>query len=164
MIDKTIGYGYNDLTVVPAVSSSVSSRKECNPFNTDGNLPIFTAPMSSVINENNIQIWEANKIIPIIPRSVNFEDRIKYFNDEKFRWVAVSMAEFTDLFILKNPVTYLNYRTTEFFVLIDVANGHMESLYDICNTAHELADKYGYTLHLMIGNIANPETYDYILV
>lgn len=165
MIDKTIGYGYNDLTIVPAVVSDITSRKECNPYTVDGHLPIFTAPMSGVINEHNVELWESNHIIPIIPRSVDYSIRQEFLVDGKFTWVALSMSEFRELFVVKHPVSYLNNSelvVTEFFVLIDLANGHMKSYFDLCNEAMAIADERGYTLHLMIGNIANPATYDYI--
>jgi len=41
-------------------------------------------------------------------------------------------------------------------VLIDVANGHMQKLYD---TAKLIKESYGEKIELMVGNIANPDTY-----
>ena len=74
MIDINIGYGYNDLCIVPTTTSKVNSRKEVNPF-IDNMLPIFAAPMSAVVNVNNYEIWLNNKITPILPRNINFEIR-----------------------------------------------------------------------------------------
>ena len=54
---------YNDVMIVPAKVSNIEHRKECDPFYRDGYLPIFTAPMSTVVNENNYQIFEDNKSI-----------------------------------------------------------------------------------------------------
>ena len=89
MIEKNkIGYGYNDLTILPAVISMIKSRSEVNPFTKDGNLPIFTAPMSSVVNCENFELWKMNGIIPILPRNIDFEKRIEYFKN--FEWIAVS--------------------------------------------------------------------------
>jgi IMP dehydrogenase/GMP reductase len=41
-------------------------------------------------------------------------------------------------------------------VLIDVANGHMQKLYDV---SKQIKEKYGDQIELMVGNIANPNTY-----
>lgn len=55
MIDSNIKYSYKDLSIVPAVVSEIRSRKECNPY-LDGykELPLFTAPMDSVVGVTNI--------------------------------------------------------------------------------------------------------------
>ena len=53
MLIKEMKYSYNDIAIVPAVKSNVEHRSECNPFTVQFNnsdLPIFTAPMSTVVN------------------------------------------------------------------------------------------------------------------
>ena len=47
---KEIKYSYNDIGIVPAITSDVEHRKDCDPL-IDGKLPLFTAPMSSVVDE-----------------------------------------------------------------------------------------------------------------
>ena len=56
---NTKGYSYNDLTIIPSIISDINSRSECNPFVDDINnlLPIFTAPMASVVNEDNLDVF-----------------------------------------------------------------------------------------------------------
>ena len=68
MIVEKKGYSYNDLTIIPEVISNVSSRSECNCREDNDFLPIFTAPMASVVNEKNIDIFYENGINAIIPR------------------------------------------------------------------------------------------------
>ena len=46
--------------VVPAKVSSIEHRAECDVFHKDGYLPIFTAPMSTVVNLNNYELFEQN--------------------------------------------------------------------------------------------------------
>ena len=60
IVDKQ-GLSYKDLTIIPAVISDIDHRKECNIFYEDGMLPIFTAPMMTVVNEDNYKIYEENK-------------------------------------------------------------------------------------------------------
>ena len=150
---KKIGYSYNDLTIVPARMSTISSRSECNPYVHDKTLPIFTAPMSSVVNEDNFFVWKHNGIIPIMPRNVNIDTRIAYM--DRGEWVALSLNEFIDIFINGNAAL----DNQEYKVCVDLANGHMSKLYDFIKEAKDKSEKSGYKLEVMTGNIANPETY-----
>lgn len=160
MIKEKIGYSYNDLTIIPSIISEVSSRSECNPFVKDNFLPIFTAPMASVVDENNLGNFIDNGIIPILPRNINIDKRI-YQMKENHAWVALSLKEFEHYFIdeADNMVGDIG---KEYFICVDIANGHMSSLYTKCLEAKRLAKKIGYKLTIMTGNIANPETYKWI--
>ena len=158
---NTKGYSYNDLTIIPSIISDINSRSECNPFLDDINnlLPIFTAPMASVVNEDNLDVFIKNGITPIIPRNIDIERRKYLIN--KQRWVALSLKEFEDLFITNAQDRQCD-SNTHYFICVDIANGHMKSLYLTCRAAKTLADKYGYILTIMTGNIANAETYKWI--
>ena len=97
MIREEIGYSYNDVTIIPAEISEVGSRSECNPFYRDNDLPIFAAPMSSVISEENYQDFIDEGVTPVIPRSVPLNERVTMLLNGI--WTAVSLQEFIDLFI-----------------------------------------------------------------
>ena len=157
MLIEKIGYSYNDVTLVPEIISNVSSRSECNPFIENNFLPIFTAPMASVVNEQNIDKFYDNGIIPIIPRNIDLKSRIKLMNEQQ--WVALSLSEFNDLFI-NNYLDRINDFRTAYFICVDIANGHMKSLYNMCKIAKKNAIAGKYKLKIMTGNIANPNTYE----
>lgn len=161
MLKEKIGYSYNDITIIPSVISNISSRSECNPFidQIDNWLPIFTAPMASVVNEDNLDDFIKNGIVPIIPRNIDIERR-KYLINKK-QWVALSLKEFEDLFIT-NVEDRQGDSNTHYFICVDIANGHMNSLYTKCVMAKQFAGQLGYKLTIMTGNIANPETYKWI--
>lgn len=159
MIQNIKGYSYNDLTLVPAEISNVSSRSECNPFTSEKWLPIFTAPMASVVNFENYETFLDNGITPIIPRNISLEVRKDLMNDQQ--WVALSLKEFEDLFI-NNYLDRIGDFRTHYFICLDIANGHMQSLYEKCHTAKKNAIAGKYKLTIMTGNIANPETYKWI--
>lgn len=163
MILNTKGYAYNDLTIVPAEISNISSRTQCDPYIVDNKLPIFTAPMASVVNDINYNIFLQNKITPIIPRNIDIKTRILLMNKEI--WVALSLNEFTDLFInnYKDRIDECcNHYYNHYYICVDIANGHMKSLYEACFYAKKLAIQNNYELRIMTGNIANPETYKWI--
>ena len=150
MLIESLKYSYRDVTIVPALISDIDSRSECNPFYKDGNLPIFASPMDSVVDLNMYGEYEKSNIIPIIPRTKNnpIEDRIQKCKEGV--WVAVSLKEFEQYFV---P---LQGSINEGKVLIDIANGHMKKLYDLVK---KVKQRCGDSLQIMVGNIANPETY-----
>lgn len=155
MILETKGYGYNDLTLVPKIISRVESRSQCDPF-IDNKLPIFTAPMASVVNDKNYKEFIKNGIMPIIPRNINIEIRKEMM---EYSWIALSLNEFKELFI--NKCNEIKQNKT-YHICIDIANGHMKSLYEICAVAKDYALSHNYILVIMTGNIANPDTYKWI--
>ena len=137
---------FNDICIIPAVVSNIEHRSECSPYLDNGILPLFTAPMSSVINQDNWEIFKNNKINTIIPRSVDFDIR-QELSLETF--VAVSLSEFEYLIASSIP-------SRTMYICVDIANGHMKKLLDLCKQAKEMfRDK----IQLMAGNIANPDTY-----
>ena len=152
MLNKVIKYSYNDVSVVPSKISEIEHRSECNPFYEDGFLPIFTAPMSSVVDESNFDIFEENKIHAILPRNCELNVRIKYSLENK--WAAFSLAEFEDFFC--DETNLQHYSKLDKKALIDIANGHMKKMYQLVSKAKKI---HGDKLKIMIGNIANPETY-----
>ena len=156
MIREKVGYGYNDLTIVPCEISKIRHRKECNPYALDGNLPLFTAPMYSVVCKENISIYEQNKINVILPRTKEID--YEYLNSGK--WIALSLDQFIDTFI-ENANKHVS-KGAHYNVCVDIANGHMIDLYKAINEAKELARKNDYILTIMTGNIANAETYEWI--
>ncbi len=135
-------FDWNDITIIPDTLSTIASRSEINPLK-NGKLPIFTAPMDMVIDENNISEFEDNYINICLPRNVKFND-VK--NDNYF--YSYGLDEIIDLFESSKELPKK--------VLIDVANGHMFKLWEI---SKRIKEKYGNNIELMVGNIANPETY-----
>lgn len=145
----------DDIVLIPAVFSKIKHRSQCSPYirehsllpGTGSKLPLFTAPMSCVINDKNYTTFKINGINTIIPRNVDINTRLKLAKDT---FVALGLEEFKTLINNNDSLPY------KMFILIDVANGHMEQLFVLSKLAKE---KYGDNLVLMVGNIANPETY-----
>lgn len=155
MILPDVKYSYSDLAIVPAIISDIKSRSECNPYYPDSKLPIFTAPMESVCNDKNYMVFEREGIIPIIHRNVPIEKRLELLYAGK--WCAYSLKEFKKYFAHTDSKTLISDKT--YYVLIDVANGHMQQIFDMVIEAKEIARIKKYNLILMTGNIANPDTY-----
>lgn len=152
---STIKYTLNDIFIMPAPVSHINSRSECNPYHENNMLPLFTAPMASVVDQNNYKLFIENKITPIIPRTVDFSIRKNLLLNEI--WCAVSLDEFSELNTLDYCREFKMIRDCKnMHVLIDIANGHMKKLHDTIKIAKSF---YGDRMKIMAGNIANPETY-----
>jgi len=144
-------YDFDDILISPAVSSSIHSRKTVSVLDSNGMLPLFTAPMDTVIELDHRKIFTDNHIYPVIPRT-----QTQSFNTGDCRqvkdWVALSLDQFEKLFFSDHPV--LNSDPVR--VCIDIANGHMQRLLDVVVKARK---RYSDSLVLMVGNVANPLTF-----
>ena len=149
--ENSMKYSYNDVMVKSAVLSTIEHRAECNPYDENGKLPLFTAPMDTVVNVKNFELFEKNGIIPILPRTESEEDRIMFAASS--RWAAFSLQEFEKWFLGNVKLTD---KITHIRALIDIANGHVSKLYELVRKSKQI---YGDNIEIMVGNIANPETY-----
>lgn len=151
MMVKSEFYTYNDITIVPTVVSDIEHRSECIPFDENGMLPLFTAPMNTVVGRTNFDLFEQEKIYAILPRTESLQMRIEYSFYGK--WAAYSLVEFEDVFCSGK----YKKDTSKIYALIDVANGHMKKIFDLVKCSKDI---YGEDIVIMVGNIANPNTYE----
>ena len=145
-------YSLDEVGLFPAKVSHIDSRKDVNPFTKKGALPVFVAPMTCITRElSQLKLFNDNKFIPTLP--IRFDNTVdRAFN--AFRgWTAVTLREFISTYA--NSTVKLNY-FHNYFVLIDTASGNMNKILEAVKKAKEL---HGDSLKVMIGNIANPETY-----
>jgi len=151
MNQTNLKFDFDDILISPAVISHIDSRKTVNILDENGMLPLFTAPMDTVVELDHRKIFAENHIYPMIPRtqtkSFSAEDCIR-IND----WVALSLDQFEKIFLAGTPVKPVN----EIHICIDIANGHMQRLMAAVIRARE---KYDGHLVLMVGNVANPQTF-----
>lgn len=147
--------------ISPAIVSDIEHRAECvpyyNAFYSDeqggwclggAHLPIFTAPMACIVDDKNYLKFDSEGILAIVPRTVSFEKRLEIAKE--MIWIAVGLDEFN--WIIDNYDHFDN----EVYICVDIANGHMRKLLDMCKKAKL---KFGQNLNLMAGNIANSYTY-----
>jgi IMP dehydrogenase/GMP reductase len=144
-------FDFDDILICPAVQSSVDSRKTVRVLDENGMLPLFTAPMDTVIEMDHRKLFTDNQIYPMIPRT-----QTKNFNAGDCQrvndWIALSLDQVEKLFIAETQEP--NHEPVR--VCIDIANGHMKRLTAVVEKAK---DKFNDRLILMAGNVANPETF-----
>ena len=173
--DYEVKLSYDDISIVPETVTNIFSRMECNPFDENGMLPIFAAPMGSVIDEHNWRTFYDNKVNVVIPRTLSLDERKKIMDYTKRQeqhyhpFIAFSLDETIDLFGLDSKEITSNMdpdvmRSNHFQmrICIDLANGHMNKLLKVIK---DIKKSYGDLVIIMSGNIANPNTYtEYELV
>lgn len=161
MLKKQTLYSLRDISIIPAVSTKILSRKECNPFRksingeSDSFYPIIASPMDSVLDDTNYEKYLENKINCIIPRTVPIERRLELCTKV---FCAFSLKEAKEYF---RDATWTvqdieRVGDCKFYVLIDIANG---SMLDEIHLGEELKCLYKNQMVLMGGNIGNPLTY-----
>ena len=141
----------DEITLIPASKSYIKSRSHCNPYIGDTDkLPIFIAPMTCLINRENYSYIRESKFIPILPVSYKYNDGSEIFNKDSYEWQAISINS------LKNiNIDTLTKDSSN--ILIDCANGNMNIIFE---TVKKIKAKLKDDISIMIGNIANPETYE----
>lgn len=130
-------FDFNDILIKPAASSIIESRQNINPFH-NGFLPLITAPMDTVIDSKNKYLFDKLKVLTCLPRG---EQNDLGFESYSLNEIEVKLNDGT---LLRNGM-----------YLIDIANGHMSKLLKV---TEDIKTKYP-DLILMVGNVANPETY-----
>ena len=131
--------------MIKQTAIGLASRELANPYNENGFLPLITAPMYSVVDETNYQIFLDNKIQVCLPRNKGSKDSGNYFT-------AVSLQEFKDEFIGDStPIRYWPLKRC-----IDTANGNMPELHNAIRKAKEI---HGDNLIIMAGNVASVEAF-----
>jgi IMP dehydrogenase/GMP reductase len=142
-------FDFDDILIEPTPLSSIRSRSEINIKTVSGGLPLMTAPMDTVIGQDNFHLFKNKGITPVLPRIPN--PTTDWVDTNHF--LSYSLTDFQRIFINEKITVKPD---EQIFVLIDVANGHMVDLYESAKKAKIL---YGNQMCLMVGNIANPETF-----
>jgi IMP dehydrogenase/GMP reductase len=160
-------FDLDDIVLIPAEESQISSRTECVISYNGNSLPLMASPMDTVVSKENYQKYINNGIVPCIPRGIN----VTYLGDPVHYFQSFGLKEIEeDLIIIRKfeskkvaklkgiPIDWPGCHH-EFWkypnVLIDIANGHMKKLIPLVKEIKE----YWPEIKLMVGNIANPETF-----
>lgn len=133
--------------MIEQAAIGLNSRSEANLFNEYGFLHLITAPMYSVVDENNYQVFLDNKIQVCLPRSKDI-----FFSDRYFS--SMSLQDFKESF-LKNADSHIALnKVTK--ICIDTANGNVPALHDAIRKAKEI---HGDKLIIMAGNVASVDAF-----
>jgi len=148
-----VKFDFNDILIAPAVVSYIEHRKVINILDENGMLPIFTAPMIDVVNEENSELFNENGVYSIIPRKSEYNLNDLVTNNPK-KFIALGLDEFINILIEGDELNITE--NNKAYILIDIANAHMIKLVKAVKKGKL---KYGENLIIMCGNIANPRTY-----
>ena len=150
---NTIKFDFNNILIVPKVNTEIASRYK--DIVLPDMLPLFTAPMDTVVDLSNKDEFLKNKIRVVLPRTVTYG---QFLANEILAGKTSDDGVFVSLG-LDDMGRYHRNNFKDFHksakILIDVANGHMQKIVDIAREVRRLRPD----IILMVGNIANPETY-----
>jgi IMP dehydrogenase/GMP reductase len=144
-------FDFDDILIEPEMHTSILSRKKVDVFDEKQMLPLFTAPMDTVISMDNCDFFNYERIYGIIPRKLNYE--LTDISTDYKMWFSYGLDDFKRLFIDNKANIGLGEKA---YALIDIANGHMKIVKELVEQSKEI---YGRSLVIMVGNCANPLTY-----
>lgn len=148
-------FDFNNITIIPKVYTEISSRY--NDIVLPEMLPLFTAPMDTVVNYSNKDVFINNGINVVLPRTVLYDHFLAkeiLSGKTSDNGVFLSFGLYDIRYYLSRGLGYSQIHKGA-KILIDVANGHMQQIVDICKEIKSLRPD----ITIMAGNIANPETY-----
>ena len=160
-------FDFDDILIEPSKTTSIHTRNDIDihydyeDFGLFSKLPLIAAPMDTVVSSENYFDFIELGINVCLPRGEHlyFGENLNSKSQTKTNkatfgnrmvFESFSLIDFTKHFVAKKAKFYPKH------VLIDIANGHMSDLVYVTKKAKEY---YGSTMVLMVGNIANPETY-----
>jgi len=148
-----IKFDYNNILIVPKVNTDIESRYK--NIVLPNMLPLFTAPMDTVVDLSNKDEFLKNRIQVVLPRTVSYG---QFLANEILNGKTTDNGVFVSLG-LDDMGRHHRNNFKDFHkgahILIDVANGHMQKIIDIARELRRLRPD----IILMVGNIANPQTY-----
>jgi hypothetical protein len=126
MISNNIEFDFDDILIVPSVKTCITSRYK--DIKLPDVLPLFTAPMDTVVNLDNMDDFMDNRIEITLPRTIKydqFKNRVRNENMQFYSNIFISLG-FEDI-QEHVPTMFLRFHENA-HILIDVANGHMEKI------------------------------------
>jgi len=157
-------FDFDDILIQPAITTKINSRSNVTITDEKNFLPIFTAPMDTVVDLTNYKSFLKNGIRVVLPKTIP-EYELPYNENSESLWFSYGLNDIDELFLSDvsgNPVNsrsvfiQKHLKNKKLYILIEIANAHMSRLH---KQVKLLKEKYGDNLLLMVGNVANPETY-----
>ena len=161
---QNIKYDFDDILIIPSETTKISSRYK--DITLPDKLPLFTAPMDTVVDLDNWKRFINLGINVCLPRTISTSNVFTQATQfptansqnpnlgyhKKMLFPSIGLNEYHDLCDKYSDIlkTYDN-------ILIDVANGHMESILDACRAIRRVNPD----IKIMVGNIGNPQTYSW---
>lgn len=162
-------YNLGELSLVPNMSM-ITSRTQCNPkidYNGAEKYPVMVAPMDTVLDAENYEVFEDAGYLTVLPR--NKWREIDYKNKEykSFPFISLSLNQVKEIINeiesdfsieFENLAKHITDNGHPLKIHIDVANGHMSNMLKFCRVFRQVQEvNKGRNLEIMAGNVANPE-------
>jgi len=154
---QNLKFDFDDILIIPQVHTPITSRY--NDITLPKTFPLFTAPMDTVVDLSNLHKFLDQGIMVCLPRTISIVDALHELKPKR-KDDNLDFLENVFPSIGLDDYEHLCHNTNvfKFFknILIDVANGHMtKKIIHACWHIKETNPD----IKIMVGNIANPETY-----
>lgn len=147
-IYNNIKFDFNDIVIVPKTISGITSRKSIKTESSLKTYPLIVSPMDTVIDTNNYYEFVRDGLVVCLPRGIPKQKVVITPNT----FISISLDEF-ETYVNMPDLCRQNAMIPN--ILVDIANGHMERLKKAVIKFNSIKS----IEKLIIGNIANPETY-----
>jgi IMP dehydrogenase/GMP reductase len=152
-MEINIKFDFDDMLIVSRKSTKITSRYKDIVLKKP--LPLFTAPMDTVVNLDNMDTFLDNNIQVVLPRTIRYDDFKNYIRNRNYAEHAKVFVSFSLEDIEISYKTNFNMFIEGQHILIDVANGHMQKIVDLTRELKRLRPD----VIIMVGNIGNSEAY-----
>lgn len=142
-----------NISLIPADLPNIGNPEKIsfsviNHEDGSASLPIFTAPMASVVSGSNYQAFYNKGIRPILSRVEDLNYRLEGC---QYIFAAFTLREIQENFLITKRIS-----NKQFKICIETGNGHDSEIF---NVALGLRKTYGNQVCIMAGNIGNPKIY-----
>jgi len=93
-------FDFDDIVIKPSSVSEIESRSEITIRDKYGFLPLFAAPMDTVVDLTNYKLFLENGIRVVLPRTINEYD-YPYNENSEYLWFSYSLQDIEKLFLSK---------------------------------------------------------------
>ena len=143
LLSNQYKFDFDDMLIQPAVISQIRSRSTIDCTDHNQAMPIFAAPMDTVLDEENANLYLKLGINVCLPRGVKVSNPI---DSKALLFTSISLNE-AEAIQKSDKLPKA--------MLIDIANGHMQAL---AGAIKKIKTDHPKTI-IMAGNIAHPETF-----
>jgi IMP dehydrogenase len=167
VFDRKLNMTFDNVTLVPRIVSKIKHRSQCDTsvdcFNSTLSLPIVSAPMMDVTEDDMARVLSDNGVLSIIHRFQSIEDQVRQFETSFDRSNVINdiigcaigvTGDYQERFKKLYNVGCVIY-------CLDTANGMNSNVQEAVEWIRNYTS-LGQPVYIIAGNVASKEGYRYL--